>query len=389
MIDVTQWPTGADLNGFNSSELTAFANNDVSEWTVKYGARNGAQFYAALEFTSAANGTHWADNAQSRFLRPNQRFTYMPGFGASDIHFAFDIYGVAWTDVGGYTQGNLQLDLSIEKLSNTNQTALNGNGIQPSLDVVLIDPASGDVVARMIGNEILTTGLNAGWPSPDTESWMYRGGLGTAVYHVGAVSSHSFLTTGTNQFQFRTGWSPATVFALPALIWAYRWYDPVSPYAIDHTPSAVPFAARYDAGRYVVPGIYAAPDQHEVAPRDDLSFFEFEAIDEGDKYFAPLASQRLDMHEGISSRIGRQVSYAHIGDALRFEERASVVDTYIDEYAVSMQDELILHEHDGDIDEGSLPVLQEVVHFGESFDVSVNDALLSQPSSSGFIPVVT
>ena len=113
-IDVSQWPTGADLLGFNTTELTEFVNNGTSEWNVVWSPVHESLGIKSLDGWQGFLGNNPGLASDSRALRPAERFTYTPGFGVSDIHFMSYVYVVRWSAVGDGgqygTEGNLQVE---------------------------------------------------------------------------------------------------------------------------------------------------------------------------------------------------------------------------------------------------------------------------------------
>ena len=237
----------------------------------------------------------------------------------------------------------------------------------------------------LTGAVVSDTGLNAGWGSPGVGGWQYRGGLGTVVYRSFANVNHNF---APSQVTFAQGVNFPVIFSRANLIFAWRFYDPVSPYTQDFTATAATSANRFTTAPYIVSGAYAPPAAYSATSLEFLSFDEGSLVDTSGGQYQVSASDAMRFDEGWNTRVGAQYERT-ASDGLSFVNTDLSVDVnHVSQFQVSVMDELIFSEHGGEIVEGGEVMLTESLGFSETADVALNDVPVPEERGGGFIPVM-
>ena len=362
MIDVSNWPLNSGLWNLSNAELAqGFCANNRFGWYLGYSTRIIGGSLAAYTAYPQRIETISPIGA-GRSVRPQQTIRFPATELAADVHFAFDVYRVAFN----VSTGVVSVLFQMAKWSSDLITSPNGNGAQPDFDLYLYDASSGNLVVST-SSFIQSTGLPTGWNVGQTSrNVMTRGGIGTAFNYRATNITHNYSLPAVQGM---------AVTDLPANgVIAWRLRDPVAPYTLDYTAATTL--------EILNPGIYA-PANHDT-------FVAHDRLDFGSGLSSGLAH---DVDSGASDRLGyaellthsQSRSYAlSAADTLAFNAsgtdaiRAVPADTPAQ--SLFMTQSLAMATSEGDAPADSL--------FMTSALTTTSTALPNPSGSGGFIPVM-
>ena len=242
MIDTSMWLSNATIHSNTTSELNAYVNNGLSQYTLnettsRQTEGNNRRRACGIKVINHNN----TQGGAGKSVRPPQRMT-IPITGGGHAHFIPNVtelrlYGAVQEGSSGIASPTGVIGIGIETLRLSSVAPENsfptGNDAEMEIDIVIYDQEDSTKYAFLTDYAISTTGLGASWATSNTGSVLWRGALGVSsfdrsfIYHNTQSNAWHFVNWSLNEM-----WHDTSKWVI-----AYRIHSVVSPYFITNSVS--------------------------------------------------------------------------------------------------------------------------------------------------------